>query len=975
MGARPEKPSPKYWAFVSYSHHDSRWGRWLHRALETYRVPRRLVGRPSRDGTVPARISPVFIDRDELPTSASLSENIGEALRGSRYLIVICSPHAAASNWVNEEIKRFKMAGGADRILCLIVSGEPNASDKPELGELECFPEAVRYDVTETGAIGENRAEPIAADLRKGGDGVHRAKMKLIAGVLGLNFDDLMRRERRRQRARATLAAMAAALIVAVIGSVWYRGHRETLLAEQRQNARLAQLMLQKAQGAAQQNDDRTAALYGAAWIKYSLMAGELDGSAGAGPADDPELQRKKDFVSSISTSAVTGTRLAVPGFAGTLAASPNGKLVAWARGDGTIALAAAGAPTPLAVARPPLGPIGALALTDDGMIAAGSRTGAVALWPKGASAPTLLRAGGPAVRAVTFAPGGGRLAAAGDGPGVQLWEIGKDRVARGPGRLLGQDQNYFHGLAFTPDGRTLGAIADGRAGKTLMLWHSASGRLARPLTTYPEAPESLAFSADGQWMAIGLFDSTIHLSKLRGEAAETVLTGHKRLVGALAFSPDSRLLASGSDDWSLLLWDVTAMNRVATLTGHVRPITGLAFANGGRSLLSGSAEDHVMQVWTLPRPADAASTAAHSGAVRAVAWEPSGAVLASAGDDKAIRLWSAPTLQPLGAALPPVHTDGVRALAFTPDGGFLVSAGRDGKIVVWDWRRRRMVSGPVLGHDRWIFDLVISRDGKTLATASWDGSVKLWTLPDLRFLGVLKGKSDAVGGVALSADGRLLASASNDHLVRLWGVGSATPAGQVAPVAVLSGHSEAARPVAFAPGGATLVSGGGDGRIKVWNIRTCLALHACGPQNDLMGHYGLMVWALAFSPDGALLASGSQSDDRQTLRLWDARNGKLVAFLTGHRDFALTARFSPDGRTLASGGSHGDIRLWQVRDFWPAPQREDIYASHLLLNFLARPPYDLAAARALVCRIGAAGGLEIVGTDAMPADRGAGKC
>lgn len=974
MNARSGKASPNYWAFISYSHHDSRWGRWLHRALETYRVPRRLVGRSGRDGSVPARISPVFIDRDELPTSASLSENIGEALRGSRYLIVICSPHAAASNWVNEEIRRFKMAGGADRILCLIVAGEPNASDKPELGELECFPEAVRYDITETGAIGESRAEPIAADLRKGGDGVHRAKMKLIAGVLGLNFDDLMRRERRRQRIRATLAAMTAALIFAVIGSVWYRGHRETQLAEQRQNSRLAQLMLQKAQGAAQQNDDRTAALYGAAWIKYSLLAGELDGSAGSDSADEPDLQRKKDFVSSISTSTVAGSRLVAPGFAGPLAASPNGKLVAWAREDGTIALAAAGALAPLAIARPRLGPIGALALTDGGMIAAGSRTGSVALWPKGASAPTVLRAGGPAVRAVTFALGGGRLAAAGDGPGVQLWELGKDQAVRGPDRLLGQDQNYFHGLAFTPDGRTLGAIADGRAGKTLMLWDSTSGRPVRPRTTYPEAPKSLAFSADGRWMAVGLFDSTIHLSKLHGEAAETVLTGHNRLVGALAFSPDSRLLASGSDDWSLLLWDVTAMDRIATLTGHARPIVGLAFANGGRSLLSGSAEDHVMQVWTLPRPADAASTAAHSGAVRAVAWAPGSSVLASAGDDKAIRLWSAPTLQPLGS-MPPVHTDGVRALAFTPNGGFLVSAGRDGKIVVWDSRRRRIVSGPILGHDRWIFDLAISRDGKTLATASWDASVKLWSLPKLRLLGVLKGKSDAVGGVALSPDGRLLASASNDHLVRLWDVGSANPAGRATPVAVLSGHSEAARPVAFAPDGATLVSGGGDGRIKVWNIRACLASRACGPRADLMGHHGLMVWTLAFSPDGALLASGSQSDDRQTLRLWDARAGKLVGFLTGHRDFALTTRFSPDGRTLATGGSHGDIRLWRVGDFWPAPPREDIYASHLLLNFLARPPYDLATARALVCRIGAASGLEIVGTDAIPADRGAGKC
>jgi WD40 repeat protein len=171
------------------------------------------------------------------------------------------------------------------------------------------------------------------------------------------------------------------------------------------------------------------------------------------------------------------------------------------------------------------------------------------------------------------------------------------------------------------------------------------------------------------------------------------------------------------------------------------------------------------------------------------------------------------------------------------------------------------------------------------------------------------------------------------------------------------------------------LVSGGGDGRIKIWDVKACVAAHTCGPQADLMGHYGLMIWTLAFSPDGSLLASGSQSNDRQTLRLWDAKLGKLVAFLTGHRDFVLAARFSPNGRVLASGGNGGDVRLWRVSDFWPLPQRKNIYSSHALLNYLAKPTYDLASAHALVCDIGAATGLEIVGTDAMPAVKGGGGC
>ena len=86
----------KYWAFISYSHRDRAWGDWLHKTLETYRVPARLVGRASRDGEVPARLFPVFRDRDELPSSANLGDVLNESLRQSRYQIVICSPRSAA---------------------------------------------------------------------------------------------------------------------------------------------------------------------------------------------------------------------------------------------------------------------------------------------------------------------------------------------------------------------------------------------------------------------------------------------------------------------------------------------------------------------------------------------------------------------------------------------------------------------------------------------------------------------------------------------------------------------------------------------------------------------------------------------------------------------------------------------------------------------------------------------------------------
>ena len=200
----------RYWAFISYSHQDRQWSNRLHRALETYRVPRRLRGTPGRDGPVPARIFPVFRDRDELPSSADLGENINQALAESRCLVAICSPRAAASHWVNQEIATFKSLGRPDRVLCLIVDGEPNAADKPGLGLPECFPPAVKYHVQADGSLTGERTEPIAADVRPETDGWRRARLKIIAGILGVNFDDLAR--------RGTAAAMVSRSAVRPFG-------------------------------------------------------------------------------------------------------------------------------------------------------------------------------------------------------------------------------------------------------------------------------------------------------------------------------------------------------------------------------------------------------------------------------------------------------------------------------------------------------------------------------------------------------------------------------------------------------------------------------------------------------------------------------------------------------------------------------------------------------------------------------------
>jgi len=120
------EPVPfKYRAFLSYSHRDTAWGKWLHAALEGYRVDKDLVGRATPAGSVPKTLRPIFRDREDFSAGHSLTEQTIAALEASNFLIVICSPSAAQSKYVNEEVRRFKMLARAERVIPVIVGGEP----------------------------------------------------------------------------------------------------------------------------------------------------------------------------------------------------------------------------------------------------------------------------------------------------------------------------------------------------------------------------------------------------------------------------------------------------------------------------------------------------------------------------------------------------------------------------------------------------------------------------------------------------------------------------------------------------------------------------------------------------------------------------------------------------------------------------------------------------------------------------------
>ena len=206
----------KYRAFIAYSHHDEGWAKWLHNALETYRLPARLVGIKTAAGLIPRRLAPIFRDRTELPSASDLSLKINEALRQSANLIVICSPHSATSHYVDEEISAFKCLGRANRIFCLIVGGEPHTSALVGREGEECFGPSLRYKYNADATQTRELAAPIAADVRAGKDGKTNAKLKIIAGMLDVGFDTLKQREHQR-RMHHMLAVTSLSLVATVI--------------------------------------------------------------------------------------------------------------------------------------------------------------------------------------------------------------------------------------------------------------------------------------------------------------------------------------------------------------------------------------------------------------------------------------------------------------------------------------------------------------------------------------------------------------------------------------------------------------------------------------------------------------------------------------------------------------------------------------------------------------------------------------
>lgn len=437
-------------------------------------------------------------------------------------------------------------------------------------------------------------------------------------------------------------------------------------------------------------------------------------------------------------------------------------------------------------------------------------------------------------------------------------------------------------------------------------LWQECQSDALDELHRYPPSAYSVAYSPDGQVLAVAGDDQQfVDLWEVPGHKRITTLQPKEGSL--VAFSPHGEWLATDASNqiqlWRTDTWELA--HRLPLPEGD--KVLVLKFSPDGKWLAGISFSNRVQEVvvWQVSQ-----WTVVHR--LRGGRFQSFWSALDFSPDGKALAIGDAnQRLQVVDLAsgttkfsIPQAHSEGITALAWSPEGSIIASGSgfSGGTIQLWNAASGKPLDG-LEGHTSWICELVFSVDGRRLYSASGDQTIRIWDVAQRRCLAILRGSGHEVYGLALSPDGKRLASACKDGTVAFW---SALP------------HPEEQQPRRIALGRYGRPAFAPDGRVLAVPCKGTVSLFdlATLAEIERLPALGAEVLLVAYSPDGTLLAS---QGDSGKIRVWSCAERRLLRELEGHESFAYLLRFQADGRRLLSADSTGKVIWWDTLTWQPA--------------------------------------------------------
>ncbi|MGR8965717.1 TIR domain-containing protein [Rhizobium leguminosarum] len=576
--------------FISYSRKDLQFAQLLERALATYSPPKGLG--------VPTRRLRVFRDQSDL-TGVEYHQSIARHLRDSRKLILLCSPPARASSFVNDEVKQFAAARGAENIIPLIIGGLPNNEASPDQEALKAFPDAL-CEAMQMPLAGDYRNFDARRDkLHKGT--FHGSWYTLIANLLERSRKEIERRDQKRAARRramtiGTVSGVIALLSIAFVVTLFAQREavRQRDQAEHRRTVALAKLVASHAV----EQGERGTEMWGKLLARQAFLFNErVNGEALADVDAALRINTKTPSTTMVEMGADSVLHVTAVNRQGTLLASgTNDVIKLWSLGEVDA--------SPRRIEGHTVNVVALAFSPDDKTLASGSWDGTVRVWnlSQGELGSRVLRGHNGYVLAVAFSPDGTFLASGGDDGAVRVWNLA-DTTAEP--RLMRAPNGSILALAFSPDGKTVAAGTS--AGKVLLWDRTARADAAPRMLVGPERPvTSLAFTRDGHELAAAI-DRTVAIWQLSGQVMKPRIVAHDEPASAVAFSPDGSTLAIGTLTPDVQLRQLANLDAPPIVLARAATTDSIAYSDDGSRLVAtgsaGKSGDRraSLQTWRVP--------------------------------------------------------------------------------------------------------------------------------------------------------------------------------------------------------------------------------------------------------------------------------------------------------------------------------------------------------------------------------------